>query len=84
MPEPHARSKQQRQHEQREDAVRMAATRVKGEVGAPEAGHDVDVGKVRADQQRGGGMARAMLETGLCQRGAEEGVGYRVHVAAPV
>lgn len=49
--------------------------------GTVEVGESVDVGKVGADEKRGGAQGRALPETGARQTGADQGVADRIYAS---
>jgi len=61
----------------------MGPTAAEGEIrgGTIEVGESVDVGKVGADEQRGGAQGRAPPEAGARQARADQGMADRIYAS---
>jgi len=60
--------------------VSPAAAEVEPEIGAREVGEAVYVGKIGAEDESHGGVARSPLEAALGKSCTDQGVGDRIHV----
>ena len=72
----------ERQHHDREHAVRPSPPQRQRGVAAGKARQHVDVGSVGADHERGGRERRCASQTRGRERGAGEGVRDRIHLSA--